>query len=116
MILHFTSLPSFEYIAFASINGVTLFNVNCATNGYGIFSNSILFRNVTSLKTHEKTALHSLMRGCAKQNWEKFSVGFLTANNEGVKSRFGHGWSRIVTTRDHPDSIHLFSEEKRKET
>ena len=26
----------------------------------------------------------------------------------------GHGWARIMTTRDHPDSIHLFSKEKRK--
>ena len=40
--------------------------------------------------------------------------GVLTANNEGVKSRFGHGWSRIVTTLDHPDSIHLFSEKNEK--
>ena len=36
------------------------------------------------------------------------------ANNKGVKSRLGHEWSRIVTTRDHPDSIHLFSKEKTK--
>ena len=33
-----------------------------------------------------------------------------------MKSRFGHEWSRIVTTRDHSDSTHLFSKEKRKET
>ena len=66
-----------EYIAFASIDGVTLFTVNCATNGYGIFSNSILFRNATSLKPHEKTALHNLLRGCAKQNWEMFLGDFV---------------------------------------
>lgn len=75
--LFFRNTGGNEYIAFASIDGVTLFNVNCATNGYGIFSNSILFRNATSLKPHEKTALHNLMRGCAKQNWEIFLGDFV---------------------------------------
>jgi len=31
-----------------------------------------------------------------------------------VETKFGHEWSRIVTTRDHPDKIHLFSKEKIK--
>ena len=65
-----------EFIAFASIDGVTLFGVRCAAKGYGILSNSILFRNATSLKAYEKTALHNLMRGCAKQNWEIFLSDF----------------------------------------
>ncbi|APD89537.1 hypothetical protein BM524_06870 [Alteromonas mediterranea] len=33
-----------------------------------------------------------------------------------MKWQLGHEWSRIVTTRDHSDSTHLFSKEKRKET
>ena len=75
--LIFRNTGDYEYSAFASIDGVTLFTVNCAAYGYGIFSNSILFRNATSLKTHEKTALHNLMRGCAKQNWEMFLGDFV---------------------------------------
>ncbi|MDB2330375.1 hypothetical protein N9V74_01545 [Alteromonas sp.] len=75
--LFFRNTGGNEYIAFASIDGVTLFNVNCATNGYGIFSNSILFRNATSLKTYEKTALHNFMRGCARQNLEELLSDFV---------------------------------------
>ena len=40
------------------------------------YANSILFPNATTLKANEKTALHSLMRGCAKHNWDKFSGDF----------------------------------------
>ena len=74
--LFFRNTGSSEFIAFASIDGVTLFNVHCTANGYRIFSNSTLFRNTTLLKAYEKTALHNLMRGCAKQNWEIFLNGF----------------------------------------
>ena len=74
--LFFRNTGSSEFIAFASIDGVTLFGVRCTANGYGILSNSTLFRNATSLKAYEKTALHNLMRGCAKQNWEMFLNGF----------------------------------------
>lgn len=75
--LFFRNTESDEYVAFASIDGVTLFSVNCSTNGYGILSNSTLFRNSTLLKAHEKIALHNLMRGCANQNWENFLSDFV---------------------------------------
>ncbi len=74
--LFFRNTGGNEFIAFASIDSVTLFSVRCAANGYGILSNSILFRNATSLKAYEKTALHNLKRGCAMQNWEIFLSDF----------------------------------------
>tara|TARA_Y100001970_G_C14255681_1_gene875193 strand:- start:294 stop:1118 length:825 start_codon:yes stop_codon:yes gene_type:complete len=75
--LFFRNTGSDEYIAFASIDGVTLFSVNCSANGYGILSNSTLFRNTTLLQAHEKIAFHNLMRGCAKQNLENFLSDFV---------------------------------------
>lgn len=55
--LFFRNTGSNEFIALTSIDGVTLFSVHCAANGYGILSNSILFRNATSLKANEKSTV-----------------------------------------------------------
>lgn len=74
--LFFRNTVGNEFIAFASIDGVTLFSVSCSVNGYGISTNSTLFRDTALLKPHEKSALHNLMRGCAKQNCEMFLNDF----------------------------------------
>ncbi|WP_252728379.1 hypothetical protein [Alteromonas sp. C1M14] len=95
--LFFRNTGGNEFIAFASIDGVTLFSVNCSANGYGRLSNSILFRNATSLKANEKTALHY----------------FRQQKNKGIESQLGHEWSRIVTKLT---EFIFFTREKRKET
>jgi hypothetical protein len=75
--LFFRNTGDNEYIAFASIDGVTLFSVKCSANGYGISTSSTLFRDTALLNPHEKSALHNLMRGCAKQNSEMFLSDFV---------------------------------------
>ncbi|QDG38107.1 hypothetical protein FJN14_06485 [Alteromonas mediterranea] len=75
--LFFRNTGDNEYIAFASIDGVTLFSVKCSANGYGVSSSSTLFRDTALLKPYEKSALHILMRGCAKQNLEEFLSDFV---------------------------------------
>lgn len=75
--LFFRNTGDNEYIAFGSLDGVTLFSVSCSVNGYGISTNNTLFRDTALLKPHEKSASHNLMRGCAKQNWEMFLGDFV---------------------------------------
>ncbi|MBB68198.1 hypothetical protein C7Y69_19425 [Alteromonas sp. KS69] len=75
--LFFRNTGDNEYIAFASIDGVTLFSVKCSANGYGISTSSTLFRDTALLKPHEKSALHYLIRGCMKQNSEMFLSDFV---------------------------------------